>query len=99
MAPGPQVELLAARSCQLASGSLAGAEGLDHQRHRVGDADRVGDLDLAAIGEPGGDHVLGDVAGRVGGRAVHLRGVLAREAAAAVARGAAVGVDDDLAAR
>ena len=62
------------------------------------DADRVGDLDLAAVGEPGGDHVLGDVAGRIGGRAVDLGGILAREGAAAVAGGAAVGVDDDLAA-
>ena len=70
----------------------------DHQRDRVGDADRVGDLDLAAIREAGGDDVLGHVAGRVGGRAVDLGGVLAREGAAAVAGGAAVGVDDDLAA-
>ena len=62
------------------------------------DADRVGDLDLAAVGEPGGDDVLRHVARRVGGRAVDLRRVLARERAAAVAGGAAVGVDDDLAA-
>ena len=61
-------------------------------------ADRVGDLDLAAVGEARGDHVLGHVAGRVGGGAVDLRRVLAGECAAAVARGAAVGVDDDLAA-
>ena len=64
----------------------------------MGDADRVGDLDLAAVGEAGGDHVLGDVAGRVGGGAVDLRRVLAGEGAAAVAGRAAVGVDDDLAA-
>ena len=62
------------------------------------DADRVGDLDLAAVGEPGGDDVLRDVARGVRGRAVDLRRVLARERAAAVRRGAAVGVDDDLAA-
>ncbi len=65
----------------------------------MGDPDRVGDLDLAAIGEPRGDDVLGHVAGRVGSRAVDLRGILAGERAAAVAGGAAVGVDDDLAAR
>ena len=64
----------------------------------MGDADRVGDLDLAALGEAGGDDVLGDVAGRVGGRAVDLGRVLAGEGAAAVAGHAAVGVDDDLAA-
>ena len=62
------------------------------------DADRVGDLDLAAVGEAGGDDVLGDVARGVGGRAVDLRRVLAAERAAAVAGHAAVGVDDDLAA-
>ena len=33
------------------------------------DADRVGELDLAAVGEPRGDDVLGGVASRVGGGA------------------------------
>ena len=61
------------------------------------DADRVGDLDLAAVGEARGDDVLRHVARRVRGRAVDLRRILARERAAAVRRGAAVGVDDDLA--
>ena len=75
-----------------------GAERLDHDRHRVGHADGVGDLDLAAAGRAGGDDVLGHPAGGVGGRAVDLGRVLAREGAAAVAGGAAVGVDDDLAA-
>ena len=62
------------------------------------DADRVGDLNLAALGEAGGDDVLGDPARGVGGRAVDLRRVLAGEGAATVAGHAAVGVDDDLAA-
>ena len=62
------------------------------------DADRVGDLHLAAVGQAGRDDVLGDVARGVRGRAVDLRRVLARERAAAVAGHAAVGVDDDLAA-
>ena len=74
-----------------------GAEGLDQDRDRVGHADGVGDLDLAAAGGAGGDHVLGDPAGGVGGRAVDLGRVLAGEGAAAVAGHAAVGVDDDLA--
>ena len=78
---------------------LARAEGLDVHRHRVRDADRVGELDQRALGEAGGDDVLGDVARHVGRRAVDLRGVLARERAAAVRGAAAVGVDDDLAAR
>src|SRR5699024_3461473 len=45
----------------------------------------------------GRDGVLGDPARGVGGRAVHLRRVLAGEGAATVAGHAAVGVDDDLA--
>jgi len=44
-------------------------------------------------------HVLGDVAGCVSCRTVHLRGVLAREGAAAVGTASAVAIDDDLAAR
>ena len=46
---------------------------------------------------PDGDDVLGDVSRAIGSRAVHLCRVLAREAAASVARVAAVGVDHDLA--
>ena len=53
---------------------------------------------MRALGETGRDDVLGDVARHVAGGAVDLRGILAGERAAAVRRGAAVGVDDDLAA-
>ena len=63
------------------------------------DADRVGDLDLTAVGEPGRDDVLRHVAGGVGAGAVDLGRILARERAAAVRGGATVGVDDDLAPR
>ena len=37
---------------------LRRAERLDHDRHRVRDADRVRDLHLAPLGEPGGDDVF-----------------------------------------
>ncbi len=47
---------------------------------------------------PRGDDVLRDVARGVRRRAIDLRRILAGERAAAVRRGAAVGVDDDLAA-
>ena len=80
-----------------ATGELLRAERLDEDRERLRDADRVGDLDLAAVGETGGDDVLRHVARRVRGRAVDLRRVLAGERAAAVRGRAAVGVDDDLA--
>src|SRR5262249_26250754 len=42
-------------------GNLRGPEGLHHHRDRVRHADRVADLDLAAVREAGSDHVLGDV--------------------------------------
>ena len=62
-------------------------------------ADRVGQLHQRAISEAGRDDVLGDVARHVARRAIDLGRILARERAAAVRRRAAVGVDDDLAAR
>src|SRR4029077_6421751 len=79
-----EVELRFDQAGDLRVGQGAGAEGLDHQRDRAGDADRVGDLNLTALGEPGGDDVLGDVARRVSGRAIDLGRVLAGEGAAAV---------------
>ena len=70
---------------------------IDRDADRIGDADGVGQLHLALVGQSGGDDVLGHVPGHVGGAAVDLGGVLAAERAAAVACPAAVGVDDDLA--
>ena len=49
MAAGPQVEDLADGRLDACSGStVAGAERLDQDRHGLGDADGVRDLDLAA---------------------------------------------------
>ena len=98
MPDGVSGKRLADQLGDLRVGDLAGALGVDVDADRLGDADGVGELDLAALGQARGDDVLGDVAGHVGGRAVDLRGVLAAERAAAVAAPAAVGVDDDLAA-
>ena len=74
------------------------AKRLDEQRHRSGDADRIGNLDLTTLGRARGNDVLRHPTRGVGGGAIDLRRVLARERAAAVAGRAAVGVDDDLAA-
>ena len=81
------------------SGGLAGAEGVHQHADRLGHADGVGQLDLGAIRQARRHDVLGDVAAGVGGGAVDFGRVLAGERAAAVPRRAAVGVDDDLAAR
>src|SRR5262245_12731590 len=61
-------------------------------------ADRIRNLDLAPVGEPRRNDVLRDVARGVGSGAVDLRRVLPGERTAAVRRGPAVRVDDDLAA-
>ena len=74
------------------------AVGVDVEAHRLGHADGVGDLNQGLVADAGGHEVLGDVAGGIGCRAVHLRAVLAREGTAAVGAATTVGVDDDFAA-
>ena len=76
---------------------LAGAVRIDIDRQRLGNADGVGKLDRAAIGEARRDDVLREIARRIGRRAVDLGRVLARERAAAMRCRAAIGIDDDLA--
>jgi hypothetical protein len=63
---GTEVEVLVDQLGDLAAADLLGAEGLDHHRDGVRDADRVGDLQLAAVCQARCDHVLGHVSGRVG---------------------------------
>src|SRR6185436_9939687 len=91
-----EIEDVADRLADLRVVDVAGAERVDEDRHGLGDADRVGELDLALRGELRGDDVLRDVARDVRGAPVDLRRVLARERAAAVPTVAAVGIDDDL---
>ncbi len=96
---GAQVEDVLDDLGQARVGQRARAVGVDRDGDRLREADRVGDLHERLVGQPRRDEVLGDVARRVGGRAVHLGRVLARERPAAVRALPAVGVDDDLAAR
>ena len=79
-------------------GNHTGTMRVDIERKRVADPNGVGQLDGAALRQPGRDDVLGKVARDVGGRAVDLGRILARESTAAMRRGAAVGINDDLAA-
>ena len=55
-----QVEGLLDGLDDLVLGDMRGAKGVDHDRQRLGHADGVGQLDFAAVGQAGGDHVLGD---------------------------------------
>src|SRR5260370_29710031 len=72
--------------------------GVDIDRQRPRHADRVSQLQRAALGEAGGDDVLGEIARGIGCGAVDLGRVLAGERTAAMRGRAAIGVDDDLAA-
>src|SRR5215469_2349919 len=92
-----QVEDLQHRILNPLNRRALGAEALNEQAHRLGLADCIGDLRLAAVGQPGGDDVLGDPAHRVRAAPVHFGGVLTGEGAAAVPGHPAVGVNDDLA--
>ena len=60
----PQVKLAVYRLADFHH--VTGAEGLDIDPERVGDADGLGERTLAAIGHPGGDNVLGNPACGVG---------------------------------
>src|SRR5689334_21445916 len=94
-----EIHHLSSRLLELVLRHLAGAVGIDADRQRPRDADRVGKLQRAAVGEAGSDDVLGDVARSVSRRTVDLGRVLAGEGAAAMRSRATIGVDDDLAAR
>src|SRR6266487_4672579 len=94
--PRAQVKVLADERLDRRERNGLGSEAVDVEGERTGDADRIRDLQLAAVCQACGDDVLGDVARRVRRRAVDLRRVLARERPTAVGSGAAVRVHDDL---
>ncbi len=98
-ARGQTAELfdLADRVLDLVVADGAGAVGVDVERQRLRHADRIGQLDRAALGEAGGDDVLGQIARDIRRRTIDLGRILAAERAAAMRGRAAVGVDDDLA--
>src|SRR4051794_10920205 len=68
----PELGDAADRRFDLIVADAAGAVGVDIQRQRLADADRIGELDGAALGETGGNDVLGKIARGVSGRAVDL---------------------------
>ena len=77
---------------------LLGSERLNQHANRIGDANGIGELHFATVGESAGDEVLGDVTRHVRRRAIDLGRIFAAERAPAVTSHAAVAVNDDLAA-
>ena len=57
--------------------NLAGTVGIGIERDRLGDADGIGDLDCSAVGKPGRDDILCQIAGSIGRGTVYLSRVLA----------------------
>ena len=92
---GAEVKVLQDDVAELSVVLNASAVSVDVNREGLSNADRVRELDEAAVAELSSNKRLCDPAGRVGARAVDLRGVLSRESAAAVGTPAAVGVNDD----
>src|ERR1019366_3069868 len=93
-----QLEIGAHQIGNLAFVNLRGAKSIDQYANRLSYANGVGKLHFTAIGQSGGNDVLGDVARHVAGRAVNLGRVFAAECTTAVTSHATVGVHDDLAA-
>src|ERR1019366_3328712 len=93
-----QLEIGAHQIGNLAFVNLRGAESIDQNANRLRYANGVSQLHFTAIGQSGGNDVLGDVARHVAGRAVNLGRIFPAECAPAVTPHATVGVHDDLAA-
>src|SRR3546814_21105041 len=71
-------------SSDVCSSDLAGAVQVDIDRQRLGDADRIAELNRAAAREPRGDDILRQITRDICRRAVDLGRILAAERAAAV---------------
>ena len=97
--PWPEVEDLGHSPIKCEVINRARPKAVDHDGEGPSDTYRIGKLDLTPPSKTSGDDVLGDPAGGVGSRAIHLGGVLAREGAPTVPAHATIAVYDDLAAR
>jgi len=95
----PEIEVRVDDLDELVTALLTGAVRLHEHGQGLSDTDGVGELDEGPAGELAVHKRLGDPACEIGGRAVDFTVVLTREGTAAVRAPAAVGVDNDLAAR
>ena len=93
---GAQVEVVANDLDKLIRVLVRGSVGVDIDRQGLRDTNSVRKLNEGAASEASGDEGLGDPATDIGGRAVDLGEVLAREGTATVSTPATVGVNDDL---
>ena len=92
-----QAHDLTQRNLKLGLIHAAGAVQIDVNRQRFGDTDGIGQLDGGPVRQIGGDDILGQIAGGIGGGAVDLGRILAGEGTATMRGRATVGIDDDLA--
>lgn len=96
---GAAVEMIIEYGGQFCVGNLTRAEGIHIKRYGLGDADRVGELHLAALSKASCYNIFGNVSRHVRGAPIHLGRVFPAEGAAAVAPHSAVGIHDNFAAR
>jgi len=94
---GAEVEVVADDLDELVRVLLRGAVGVDVDGEGLSNTNGVGELDQSTAGKTGSDEGLGDPAADVGGRAIDLGEILARESTTTVSAPSTVGVDDDLA--
>ncbi len=71
-AVGAQVEVFAHQFGNPFLGNMRGAEGINGNGGRRGHTNGVRDLDLTAIGQSGGNDILGYIAPGVSGRAIYF---------------------------
>ena len=97
---GTHIEHLFCLSSNLAVGerNMRSAIGVDVEANGLSDADGIGHLDENLVCHTRSHEILGNVASRIGRRAVDLRGILARESATAMGTLATIGVNNNLSA-
>ena len=92
-----EVHQVAQKAGQFCLIDLCGVVAVDINRERLGNADGIGELDGAALGQFSGNHVLRQIARGIGGGTVNLGRIFAGEGTATMRCGTAIGIDDDLA--
>ena len=82
---------------QLVRRQTGSPKSIDGDRNRSGKTDGPGQLDFASRRQPGGNDIFCHVARGIGRRTIDLRRIFTGKRPAAVARCAAIGIDNDFA--